>query len=148
MATGAAVTDSSTSVSAFLPESWLNRCKWLNAGLHSRIVQQIIVDDDVLAVISYDVDRSANGGLPSVELVNFQRHEFLGPSPAQLPTDFPHPSNSASCNAAHAELIRRSRTEEPPSRSHPYLSAGSRANGRTFSGGLMKLPSTATSIHF
>jgi len=62
----------SQSFTAFLPESALSRCRWLDTNVQMNLSQQIVVDGVTLAIIIYELDRSPVGGMPSAELIEFQ----------------------------------------------------------------------------
>ncbi|KAG6818145.1 hypothetical protein H0H87_000050 [Tephrocybe sp. NHM501043] len=57
-------------VNAILPESTLSRCRWLDASVPTRITQEIIVDDETLLYLIYDLDRSM-GSIPSAKLIRW-----------------------------------------------------------------------------
>ncbi|KAA1469485.1 hypothetical protein DENSPDRAFT_745222, partial [Dentipellis sp. KUC8613] len=59
-------------VTVMLPDSWLSRCKWRNANVPTFITQQILVDNEELALIVYDLERPQHG-LPSAEFVDISR---------------------------------------------------------------------------
>jgi len=60
-------------VQAFLPESSLTRCRWLDASAQTCISQHIIVDDVTLAFIIYDLDRKDTGSAPKAHLIHRSR---------------------------------------------------------------------------
>ncbi|KAI0934377.1 hypothetical protein AcW1_005919 [Taiwanofungus camphoratus] len=67
-------------VIAYLPDSALSRCRWLDTI--QTITQQIVVDNEVLAVLIYTLDRTASvGSTPTVELVGFHKYPWRMPSP-------------------------------------------------------------------
>lgn len=71
-------------VQAFLPESPLSRSRWLDATIQTSITQQIVVDNVMLALVIYDLDRKDNMGNPSVDLIKIQSYDQNIPS--QLPS--------------------------------------------------------------
>lgn len=79
------------SLTAFLPDSWLTKSRWLEPNSRTSITQQIIVDDEVIAFIVYDLDRGADlmPG-PSVELTGFQK--YAGNKESQQQSSAPVPS--------------------------------------------------------
>ena len=106
------------SLTAFLPDSWLTKSRWLEASMfissftlpsppftslsasRTSITQQIIVDDEVIAFIVYDLDRGADARPgPSVDLTGFQKYagnkesqpQPSTPAPPAVPTPSYHP---------------------------------------------------------
>ncbi|KAI0637054.1 hypothetical protein C8Q77DRAFT_1154927 [Trametes polyzona] len=65
-------------VFAYLPDSALSRCHWLETV--KTITQQVIVDNEVLAVLVYHVERVADAGhtAPAMELIGFQKYPWRG----------------------------------------------------------------------
>jgi len=65
----------SQNLTALLPDSWLTKSRWLEAASRTSITQQVIVDDEVIAFIVYDLDRGTDSCAgPSVELTGFQKY--------------------------------------------------------------------------
>ncbi|OJA21601.1 hypothetical protein AZE42_01677 [Rhizopogon vesiculosus] len=60
-------------ITLLLPDSQLSRSRWLDPNVQACIVQKIIVDEHVIAVIYYDLDRRQCENMPSAELVGFQK---------------------------------------------------------------------------
>ncbi|KAH7930811.1 hypothetical protein BV22DRAFT_1115936 [Leucogyrophana mollusca] len=85
-------------VTSSLPESSLSRSRWLDAALPTCIVQKIIVDEEVIAVIVYDLDRVQCENMPSAELVGFQK--YAGRS-EKIPTQPNYPVDSGVPNYTH-----------------------------------------------
>lgn len=56
-----------------LPDSALSRSRWLDSTFPTCIVQKIFVNDEVVAVICYDLDRSQRENMPSAELSGFKK---------------------------------------------------------------------------
>ncbi|OCH95528.1 hypothetical protein OBBRIDRAFT_830796 [Obba rivulosa] len=93
--------DASQPIVACLPDSPLSRCSWLDTV--RTITQQIVVDSEVLAVIIYNLEHTADTSrAPSVELVGFHKYPWRMsaaqgfPSPpispsASFPTSFEGP---------------------------------------------------------
>jgi len=91
-------------LTAMLPDSWLTKSRWLEAASRTSITQQIIVDDEVIAFIVYDLDRGmdSNAG-PSVELTGFQKYagnKDTESSPAHVSTSSYYSSNAESSRLA------------------------------------------------
>ncbi|KAJ3552557.1 hypothetical protein NP233_g12852 [Leucocoprinus birnbaumii] len=61
-------------VNAVLPESHLNRCRWLDPHNHTSITQEIIIDDVSLLFIVYELDRSASNPMPSAQFTGFLKY--------------------------------------------------------------------------
>jgi hypothetical protein len=59
-------------VNATLPESPLSRCRWLDASRAVVLTQEIVVDEETLLLIIYELDRK-NGSLPSAALLGYQK---------------------------------------------------------------------------
>jgi len=59
------------SLQALLPESHLSRCRWLDHNLSTMITQELIVDDQTLLFLIYELDRK-NGPMPCSEFLGFQ----------------------------------------------------------------------------
>ena len=99
---------------AGLPESELTRCRWLDSGTslllsclayascsttwpsakQTSIYQRIIMDNDTMAVVVYDLDRNVSDDSPFAEVVGFQKYRVnskttYAPSPN---SSSPHPS--------------------------------------------------------
>ncbi|OBZ75245.1 hypothetical protein A0H81_04398 [Grifola frondosa] len=70
-------------VSAYLPSSSLTRCKWLETV--QTITQQIVVDNEVLAVLMYHIERTADSTTqaPFAELMGFQKYPWRSVSASQ-----------------------------------------------------------------
>ncbi|KAF8959051.1 hypothetical protein BDZ97DRAFT_1667710 [Flammula alnicola] len=61
-------------VNASLPDSALNRCRWLDASLSVVLTQEIIVDDETLLFVIYELDRKNGGPMPSATLLGYQKY--------------------------------------------------------------------------
>ncbi|GBE82224.1 hypothetical protein SCP_0406070 [Sparassis crispa] len=86
-------------VIAYLPDSLLSRCK--NIESIQTITQQVVVDNEVLAVVVYHVERvQPPAPAPAVELVGF--HKYPWRTPVQVPGPSPLQRPSASVAAASA----------------------------------------------
>lgn len=81
-ATGPEVLDH---ITLLLPDSQLTRSRWMDPNLQTCIIQKIVVDEQVIAVIYYDLDRRQCENLPSVELTGFQKYTSHADT-AQVPT--------------------------------------------------------------
>ncbi|KAJ2921908.1 hypothetical protein H1R20_g15190, partial [Candolleomyces eurysporus] len=71
-------------VHALLPESSLSRCRWLDPSTNTTLTQELIVDDQILLYLIYDLDRK-NGFMPSAEFLGFQHYkpaEKASPAPS------------------------------------------------------------------
>ncbi|KAH7889729.1 hypothetical protein F5I97DRAFT_1801027 [Phlebopus sp. FC_14] len=84
------------SVTVLLPDSPLSRSRWLDATSPTYIVQKIIVNEEVVAVIFYDLDRGQCQNMPGAELSGVQKYPVRAertPSPlSAYHTDSPLPS--------------------------------------------------------
>ncbi|KAH9946185.1 uncharacterized protein BXZ73DRAFT_95683 [Epithele typhae] len=100
-------------VCSFMPESALTRCHWIDTV--SKITQQVFVDNEVLAVLVYHIDRTTDPGrpAPAMEVISVQKcpwrpqdssptaatspYQLLTTSPPVSPTlpTFPRVSTSA-----------------------------------------------------
>lgn len=81
-ATGPEVLDR---ITLLLPDSQLSRSRWMDPNMQACIIQKIVVDEQVIAVIYYDLDRRQCENLPSVELTGFQKYTSHADT-AQVPT--------------------------------------------------------------
>ncbi|KAG0707803.1 hypothetical protein DFH29DRAFT_796035 [Suillus ampliporus] len=72
-------------ITLLLPDSQLTCSRWLDPNMQACIVQKIVVDEQVIAVIYYDLDRGQCENLPSVELTGFQKYTDHVDN-AQVPT--------------------------------------------------------------
>lgn len=72
-------------ITLLLPDSQLSRSRWLDPNIQACIVQKIVVDEQVTAVIYYDLDRRQCENMPSVELTGFQKYTGHADN-AQVPT--------------------------------------------------------------
>ncbi|KAH9484301.1 Conidiophore development regulator abaA [Psilocybe cubensis] len=87
-------------VNAGLPESSLNRCRWLDASLSIVLTQEIIVDDETLLCMIYDLDRKS-GPMPSATLLGF--HKYRAADKGTPPTTASiSPSPSTNLSFPHA----------------------------------------------
>lgn len=68
--TGQGLLETST---LLLPDSALSRSRWLDSTFPTCIVQKFFVNDEVTAVICYDLDRGLCGNMPSAELSGFKK---------------------------------------------------------------------------
>ncbi|KAF9532945.1 hypothetical protein CPB83DRAFT_589012 [Crepidotus variabilis] len=75
-------------VNALLPESPITRCRWLNPTTSVTITQEIVVDDETLLFVIYDLDRRNGGPMPSVSLMGYQKYRAAdnGTTPIQTST--------------------------------------------------------------
>lgn len=66
------ITDPSSPLMVYLPESALSRCRWLEP-VGTTITQKIVVDGETLAIVMYDLARPSptGGSSPRAELVAF-----------------------------------------------------------------------------
>ncbi|TEB35877.1 hypothetical protein FA13DRAFT_1762129 [Coprinellus micaceus] len=70
---------SSGAVNAHLPDSSLSRCRWLDPNAPTTLTQELVVDDQVVLYLIYDLDRK-NGFMPSAEFLGFQHYKHSTPS--------------------------------------------------------------------
>ncbi|KAI0781021.1 hypothetical protein BD413DRAFT_501804 [Trametes elegans] len=65
-------------VFAYLPDSALSRCHWLETV--KTVTQQIVVDNEVLAVLAFHIERVADAArtAPAMELIGFQTYPWRG----------------------------------------------------------------------
>ncbi|OJT15868.1 hypothetical protein TRAPUB_1409 [Trametes pubescens] len=84
----AGLNDSPQLVFAYLPDSALSRCHWLDTV--QTITQQVVVDNEVLAVLVYHIERVADAArtTPAMELIGFQKYPWRGAQ--QLQQQQPH----------------------------------------------------------
>lgn len=121
-----------TPVTAPLPESMLSRCRWGSIGVGTRIIQQINVDNEELACITYDLTWTASGP-PTAELlrVSHGQGQQHVPAPAPATTALPEPAsfvslsgwNSGPSYASYPHYVPRS--HEPHGIYSHYPSIGS-----------------------
>jgi hypothetical protein len=71
-------------VNAFLPESHLSRCRWLDPNVPTNITQEIIVDGASLLFVIYELDRAAGISLPSAEFMGYQNYPSTSRSAANF----------------------------------------------------------------
>ena len=92
---------------------------------HTSITQQIIVDDEVIAFIVYDLDRGmASRSGPSVELTGFQKYagnkDTESSVPATVTTSSYYSPNAGSSRFAPVSSHVLPTSSDPPSgRSYP-----------------------------
>ncbi|KAG2064625.1 hypothetical protein BDR04DRAFT_1109812 [Suillus decipiens] len=72
-------------ISLLLPDSQLSRSRWMDSNMQTCIIQKIVVDEQVIAVIYYDLDRRQCENMPSVELTGFQKYTSHADT-TQVPT--------------------------------------------------------------
>ncbi|KAF9792380.1 hypothetical protein BJ322DRAFT_1102895 [Thelephora terrestris] len=88
-------------LTAFLPDSWLTKSRWLEATSRTSITQQIIVDDEVIAFIVYDLDRGEDSMPgPSVELTGFQKYAGNKESQQRSPPPAPPTVSTSSYHSS------------------------------------------------
>jgi hypothetical protein len=75
--------DQLANVTLLLPDSPLTRSRWLDSTSPTCIVQKIIVNDQVLAVIFYDLDRGQCETTPAAKLIGIQKYHG---SPERTPS--------------------------------------------------------------
>jgi hypothetical protein len=102
-------------VNAVLPESPLTRCRWLNHVYPVTITQEIVVDDETLLFVIYELDRrNANADyMPSATLLGYQKYRAGEKSNSPMATVSPSPSTNL---PPHATPYGR----PPPHHSLPY----------------------------
>ncbi|RDB21337.1 hypothetical protein Hypma_011570 [Hypsizygus marmoreus] len=82
-----------------LPESSLSRCRWLDASIPTSLTQEILVDDQPLLYLIYDLNRSSSDGVPSADLLGYQNRKVspkASPRPTSIPTSPYSHTHSAS----------------------------------------------------
>lgn len=96
-------------VHAMLPESNLSRCRWLDPNTSSTLTQELIVDDQVLLYLIYDLDRK-NGFMPSAEFLGFQQYrpdKMMMNSSSSSPATFgmvPSTTSTAAASSSSSSL--------------------------------------------
>ncbi|KAF9227962.1 hypothetical protein BS17DRAFT_774545 [Gyrodon lividus] len=122
--------DQLESVTLLLPDSPLSRSRWLDSTSPTCIVQKIIVNEEVVAVIFYDLDRGQCESMPSAELSGVQKYHGRAertPSPlAAYHTDSLLPS----CIPAPGQCIPRSSLPIQTSLSYALTSINADASPR------------------
>jgi len=98
-------------VQAFLPESPLSRSRWLDPTIQTSITQHIVVDNVLLAVVTYDLDRKDNMGNPSVELIDIQRRS---PHDQNIPSQLLSPVLPISLSYRSSSLYNQGYPIIPP----------------------------------
>jgi hypothetical protein len=114
-------------VNAALPESSLNRCRWLDASHSILLTQEIIVDDETLLFMIYELDRKNGGPMPSAMLLGYQKYRAadkgtpmpsaISPSPSStlpFPHTGPYPRLSTQPSLSYALSPMRYPTTAPP----------------------------------
>ncbi|KAG1772640.1 hypothetical protein EDD22DRAFT_768007 [Suillus occidentalis] len=96
-------------ITLLLPDSQLSRSRWIDPNVQACIIQKIVVDEQVIAVIYYDLDRRQCENLPSVELTGFQKYtghadttQVPTTSGAFIPSYTYAPGHSIPRNTIHA----------------------------------------------
>ncbi|KAG1731915.1 hypothetical protein EDB19DRAFT_2006664, partial [Suillus lakei] len=107
-------------ITLLLPDSQLSRSRWLDPNVQACIIQKIVVDEQVIAFIYYDLDRRQCENLPSVELIGFQKYTTHADN-AQVPTTGAFIS---SYPYAHGHCIPRPIHATPTSLSHALTPPG------------------------
>ncbi|KAF9564677.1 hypothetical protein CPC08DRAFT_660262 [Agrocybe pediades] len=103
-------------VNASLPESSLNRCRWLDPSFSVVITQEIIVDDETLLFVIYDVDRKNVGPSPSATLLGYQKYRAGDRGTTPMTPSAISPSPVSSVPFTHAGPYGRANVQP----SHPY----------------------------
>lgn len=126
-----------TPVTVPLPESGgLSSCRWGSIGVETRIIQQITVDNEELACVTYDLTRTASGP-PTAEVLRVSQgqgqHLAAAAAPATASATLPEPAsflslslsgwNSGPSYAPYVPYVPRS--QEPHSMYSRYTSIGS-----------------------
>jgi len=115
---------------ASLPESDLSRCRWLDSTKQTSIYQRIIVDDNTMAVIIYDLDRSVCDNAPFAEVTGFQKYRVntektytASLSPVPTPPAYPiqrfAPQNQHVPHSRYPEQMSISSALTPAVNAHP-----------------------------
>ncbi|KAF8163269.1 hypothetical protein B0H34DRAFT_650490 [Crassisporium funariophilum] len=95
-------------VNAAIPESPLSRCRWLDTSIPVVLTQEIIVDDETLLYVIYDLDRRNGGPMPSAALLGYQK--FRAADKGSPLASF-SPSPSANYPSPHAQSYGRHATQ-------------------------------------
>ncbi|KAI0273376.1 hypothetical protein BC834DRAFT_205426 [Gloeopeniophorella convolvens] len=122
---------SPTPVTAPLPESGLSSCRWGNVGVETRIIQQVIVDNEELAWITYDLARTPSGP-PTAEVVSVhkdpRREQQLVAAPTALPQTAPFLNlenwNSGPAYSSYSPYVPRSHEQPSSALFSTYSSLG------------------------
>ncbi|KXN82082.1 Regulatory protein abaA [Leucoagaricus sp. SymC.cos] len=61
-------------VNAVLPESNLNRCRWLDPHAPTSITQEIVIDDVSLLFVIYELERASGNPMPSAQFMGFLKY--------------------------------------------------------------------------
>lgn len=147
---------SMTPVTVSLPESGLSSCRWGNigacmllcstqfvhaslttrawTGVETRIIQQVIVDHEDLAWITYDLTRTASGP-PTAEVLSVHRDSRLHVAPT-ISTPLPESTSLLNLNTwhsgtsyAHTYTPYVPRSQEPHTVFSPYSSLSGSSSG-------------------
>ncbi|KAJ2916042.1 hypothetical protein MD484_g4374, partial [Candolleomyces efflorescens] len=89
-------------VHALLPESSLSRCRWLDPNTNTTVTQELIVDDQILLYLIYDLDRK-NGFMPSAEFLGFQHYKSTDKASPAVPSGAAIQSQLPSSNHARRQ---------------------------------------------
>ncbi|KAJ3486683.1 hypothetical protein NLJ89_g11790 [Agrocybe chaxingu] len=98
-------------VNVVLPESPLSRCRGFDPSYSIVLTQEIIVDDETLLFVIYDLDRRTGGPMPSAALLGYQKYRAADKSTPQPSTLSPSPS--APISPPHATPYSRPATQPP-----------------------------------
>ncbi|TFK29906.1 hypothetical protein FA15DRAFT_663202 [Coprinopsis marcescibilis] len=85
--------NSNGTVHALLPDSHLARCRWLDPNVQTTLTQELVVDDQVLLCLIYDLDRK-NWPMPGSELLGFQH--YRAPDKASSTAGAPYTTSTTS----------------------------------------------------
>lgn len=111
-------------VNALIPESHLNRCRWLDPrmslnsphnlclspficiGSATTILQEIIIDDVSLLSLIYELDRTSGNPVPSAQFIGFLKYPFLraGSSGSIQPLFSNRPSSSTTRDSSVSSI--------------------------------------------
>lgn len=113
-------------ITLLLPDSQLSRSRWIDPNVQACIIQKIVVDEQVIAVIYYDLDRRQCENSPSVELTGFQKYtghadttQVPATSGAFIPSYTYAPGHSIPRNTIHATPTSLSHALTPGTDSSP-----------------------------
>jgi len=113
-----------------LPESELTRCRWLDSSTYlypvlafatypttfflakqTSIYQRIIMDNDTMAVIVYDLDRSISDDSPFAEVVGFQKYRVNSEKATYGPSAVSSSPPYSGYSQAHCPIRSRHATQ-------------------------------------
>ncbi|TFK54920.1 hypothetical protein OE88DRAFT_976143 [Heliocybe sulcata] len=117
--------------SCLLPDSWLTKSQWLDPGRQTCVIQQIVVDGMLLAVITYEFEGMYDSDKPSASVLQVRRIPTSAKPPAQPRYPSPQylPGTSPPTSAGYPSPLRHSPTR--PFCQGPYPGLASRQRSGT-----------------